>query len=74
MKLGRRSKLDTEQLAEVQAILREATRADLDTMSRVVAELRKQTEQPRLQDEIDGVVARYWAAHPERRRTDGAGS
>lgn len=73
MRLGRRSKLDTEQLAEVQAILREATRADLDTMSRVVAELRKQTEAPRLQDEIDGVVARYWAAHPERRRTDGAG-
>ncbi|WP_280495841.1 hypothetical protein [Nocardia farcinica] len=73
MRLRRRSKLDTEQLAEVQAILREATRADLDTMSRVVAELRKQTEAPRLQDEIDGVVARYRAAHPERRRTDGTG-
>ncbi|WP_280236348.1 hypothetical protein [Nocardia cyriacigeorgica] len=72
MRLRRREKLDSSQLAEVRAILREARRADVETLSRIAAELRKQTGQPRLQDEIDGVMARYWAAHPERgRSTDG---
>ncbi|RDI66733.1 hypothetical protein [Nocardia pseudobrasiliensis] len=66
--LPRRGKLNAQQLAEAEAILREASRADLETLSRVAAELREQTEQPRLQTEIDGVVARYWASHPERRR------
>jgi hypothetical protein len=63
-----RSKLNSQQLAEVESILREASRADLDTLARIATELRQQSGQPRMQAEIDGVLARYWAAHPERRR------
>lgn len=63
-----RSKPNSQQLAVVESILREASRADLDTPARIATELREQTGQPRLQAEVDGVVARYWAAHPERRR------
>lgn len=65
-----RCKLNSQQLGEVESILREASRADLDTLARIAIELRQQSGQPRMQAEIDGVVARYWTAHPERRRGD----
>lgn len=71
MRLRRRGKLDRQQLAEVQAILHDASRADRETLVRVAEELRRQAGQPRLQEEIDGVMARYWAAHPERGRSAG---
>ncbi|WP_433729891.1 hypothetical protein ACQP0C_01675 [Nocardia sp. CA-129566] len=65
-----RAQLDANHFAEVQAILREASRADPETWGRVAAELRAQTVDgpPRLQAEIDGVIAHYWEMHPERLR------
>ncbi|MBF6412640.1 hypothetical protein [Nocardia cyriacigeorgica] len=71
MRPRRREKLDRQQLAEVRAILHDASRADQQTLVRIAAELRRQAGQPRLQDEIDAVMAWYWAAHPERGRSAG---
>lgn len=66
--LGRlpwRNRLEPAEFARVESILREASRADLETMTRIAAELRTEPGLPRQQAEIDGVIARYRAAHPE---------
>ncbi|MFI1462629.1 hypothetical protein [Nocardia carnea] len=56
------------QLSEVHSILREVGSADAVTMSRIASGLRDQIARaPRLQDEIDGVVARYRAAQTDAR-------
>jgi hypothetical protein len=53
---------------EAQAILCGASRADPETLAFMTAELRTQAAAapPRVQAEIDGVIARFRAAHPER--------
>ncbi|MEV6431768.1 hypothetical protein [Nocardia sp. NPDC051463] len=68
-----RARLDADHFAEVQSILRDASRADPETWSRVAAELRAQTADgpPRLQAEIDGVIAHYWETHPDKKRRGG---
>lgn len=71
--LGRlpwRGRLEPAEFARVESILREASRADLETMTRIAAELRAEPGLPRQQAEIDGVIARYRAAHPEAVRRD----
>ncbi len=66
MRLPHRDRLDVDRVAEMHAILRSAT-ADPETMQAVIAELRAEaTEGLRLQTEVDGVIARYRAAHPRR--------
>ncbi|WP_107654090.1 hypothetical protein [Nocardia suismassiliense] len=60
-----RGQLESAEFAKVEAILREARRADVETMTRIAEELRAETERPRQQAEIDGVIARYRATHPE---------
>lgn len=57
---NRRKPLDRDQLAEVASILRDACRADPETLVRVATELRAQVgEKPRLQTEIDAVIASW---------------
>lgn len=57
-----------QQISEVHAILREVGTVDAPTMSRILSGLQDQVDRaPRLQDEIDGVVARYRTAHIEAR-------
>ncbi|MFE9583239.1 hypothetical protein ACFYO1_43180 [Nocardia sp. NPDC006044] len=65
-----RAKLDADHLAAMQSIPRSASRADPETWSRVAAELRAQISDgpPRLQSEIDRVIAKYRETHPERMR------
>lgn len=52
---------------EVEAILRDASRADPGTLADIISELRTQPGNAGTQAEIDGVIARFRAAHPERR-------
>lgn len=59
---------ERQQISEVHAILREIGTVDATTMSRIASGLRDQVDRaPRLQDEIDGVVARYRTAHIKAR-------
>jgi len=54
-------------LTEVESILREASRADAQTMRQIIAELRGQQHySTATQIEIDGVIARYRASHPRK--------
>lgn len=66
--LPRRSIPDEAQFEEVRAILREANRADPETLAIIAIELRAQTASapPRVQAEIDGVINRYRAARSTR--------
>ncbi|MEV6072257.1 hypothetical protein AB0L82_37445 [Nocardia sp. NPDC052001] len=49
----------------MEAILRDASRADPDTLDDIVNELRTHGGNVRTQTEIDGVIARFRATHAD---------
>lgn len=67
-----RSWIEREAVREADRIMREATRADAETMRRVVDGLREQDHRPNsTQAEVDAVIERWMAAHPNGLRAIG---
>lgn len=63
-----RNWIDRLAVREADKIMREMYKTDVETMTRVADELRRQVESSSLgtQAEVDTVIRRYYETHPER--------